>query len=127
MMFDSNVESPGIGVDIERIDRFQKPVDEKDERFLNRIFTPAELDYCLAHTSPYAHLAARYAGKEAVVKALNQAHITGVNYSDIEILNDSKGVPVVSIKKEVGRELIIKVSLSHSDDNAIAFAMVLHP
>lgn len=124
-MFDSNVESLGIGVDIERIDRFRKPVDEKDERFLNRIFTPAELDYCLGHASPYAHLAVRYAGKEAVVKALNQANITGVNYSDIEILNDGKGVPVVSIKKEIDRELIIKVSLSHSDDNAIAFAMVL--
>jgi holo-[acyl-carrier protein] synthase len=125
-MFDSNVESPGIGVDIERIDRFRKPVDEKDDRFLNRIFTVAELDYCLAHASPYAHLAVRYAGKEAVVKALNQANITGVNYSDIEILNDSNGIPVVSIKKEVGHELIIKVSLSHSDDNAIAFALVSH-
>jgi holo-[acyl-carrier protein] synthase len=124
-MFDSNVESPGIGVDIERIDRFRKPVDEKDNRFLNRIFTVAELDYCLAHASPYAHLAVRYAGKEAVVKALNQANITGVSYSDIEILNDSKGIPVVSIKKEGGRQMIIKVSLSHSDDNAIAFAMVI--
>jgi holo-[acyl-carrier protein] synthase len=126
-MFDSNVESLGIGVDIEHIDRFRKPVDEKDQRFLNRIFTPAELDYCLAHASPYAHLAARYAGKEAVVKALNQANMTGVNYSDIEILNDSKGIPVVSIKKKSSQGLIIKLSLSHSDDNAIAFALVYQP
>ena len=124
-MFNSNTESLGIGVDIERIERFRKPVDENDAPFLNRIFTRDELDYCLTHASPYAHLAARYAGKEAVVKALSQADITGVHYADIEILNDNKGVPNVRINKEIAGKLIIKLSLSHSDDNAIAFALVL--
>lgn len=124
-MFNPNAESLGIGVDIERIDRFRKPVDEKDNRFLNRIFTKTELDYCLAHASPYSHLAARYAGKEAVVKALNQLAIKGISYADIEILNDGHGVPLVTVNNETVSGLVIKLSLSHSDDNAIAFALIV--
>jgi holo-[acyl-carrier protein] synthase len=118
-------DSLGVGVDIERIDRFKKPVDEKDNRFLNRIFSRAEIDYCLAHASPYSHLAVRYAGKEAVVKALNQLAIIGIGYSDIEILNNDSGVPLVTINKKNCSDVVVKLSLSHSDENAVAFALVI--
>jgi holo-[acyl-carrier protein] synthase len=120
-----NPDSIGIGIDIERISRFQKPVDEKDEKFLNRIFTRAELDYCLAHARPYSHLAARYAGKEAVVKALTQVKVKGVYYSDIEIFTVDDGAPQVNITRAGYSNISIKLSLSHSDENAIAFALVI--
>jgi holo-[acyl-carrier protein] synthase len=124
-MFNPETDSLGIGVDIEEIDRFRRPVDEKDDRFLTRIFCKAELDYCLAHASPYSHLAVRYAGKEAIVKALNQLKIKGVGYSEIEIINDADGVPRVTIRKEGFKGLTVKLSLSHTEKNAIAFALVV--
>lgn len=120
-----NSENLGVGVDIEQIERFIKPVDEKDERFLGRIFTRAEIEYCFAHGKPYQHLAVRYAGKEAVVKALSQLKMEGAVYSDIEILNNDEGVPDVVIRKEGFGGLIIKLSLSHSEQSAIAFALVV--
>lgn len=124
-MFPVNLDSVGVGVDIERIDRFKKPADEKDEKFLKRIYSQSELDYCLAHDLPYPHLAARYAGKEAVIKALSQIKIKGVYYHDIEIFTGDDDVPQVNIIRPGYSNLKIKLSLSHSDDNAIAFALVI--
>ena len=57
----------GIGVDIEKTDRFKKKL--KDKRFLNKIFTQEELNYCFSNKYPEKHLAARFAGKEAMIKA----------------------------------------------------------
>ncbi len=119
------MNSIGVGVDIERIERFKKPARGKDSKFFHKIYTEPEIDYCFSHAQPYIHLAARYAGKEAIVKALYQIGIKGIFYSDIEIINDKDGVPVVTICKDGYSGLVTKLSMSHTDDNAIAFALVI--
>jgi len=114
----------GIGVDIEDIGRFQKPNVISNKRFLDKIFTKKELDYCFSKAKPEQHLAARYAGKEAVVKVLCSLGKTSIDYKDIEITNNKNKVPMVKIKNKGLDNLKIKISLAHCEDKAIAFAVV---
>ena len=93
--------------------------------FLKRNFTPTELDYCLSKEAPAPHLAARFAGKEAVIKALSSLNITKIWYSDIEILNNNYGVPYVKINTDKAEKLLIKISLSHSPDLVLAFCIII--
>jgi holo-[acyl-carrier protein] synthase len=112
----------GIGVDIESISRFKKA--DAASSFLNRIFTKAELDYCFSCAAPAQHLAARFAGKEAVVKALSGLNRSGAGYKDIEITNEDNGMPSARILKPGFDDLEIKLSLSHGRQEAIAFALI---
>lgn len=114
----------GIGTDIEETRRFAKLESIKDHLFLNKIFTALELKYCYSKLDPKKHLAARFAGKEAVIKALNNVGITDVHVGDVEILNDDQGVPHAKISSYSGL-LRIHISLSHTDDFALAFCIVM--
>lgn len=116
-----NFDKLGIGVDIEKISRFNKNL-EKDLKFLNTIYTQKELDYCFSKKNSSQHLAARYCGKEAVVKALYGLYIKDVYYKDIEITNNPDGAPEVKIDKYPN--LKIKISLSHNKDTAIAYVII---
>jgi holo-[acyl-carrier protein] synthase len=120
-MFMSNF---GIGVDIESIERFATMDRATNSRFLNKIFTEKEQDYCFGFKSPAEHLAVRYAGKEAVVKAMASIGKTELFYRDIEILNDEGEVPRVIIGKAGFQDIETHISLSHCEDKAIAFATV---
>jgi phosphopantetheine--protein transferase-like protein len=91
---------------------------------VNRIFTQREQKYCFSKKTAAPHLAARYCGKEAIVKALASIGGTKVRYIDIEIINKQDGIPVVRVDKEGFRDLQIHLSLSHCEDKAIAFAIV---
>jgi len=116
----------GIGVDIEKISRFY--CIQKNNSLLHKIFTKKELEYCLAKKNPAPHLAARYVGKEAVVKAVNNIKnkkASILDYKKIEIYNDASGVPEVNLKKSNLNNLIIKISLSHCRDKAIAFVIAI--
>ncbi|HUV55641.1 MAG TPA: holo-ACP synthase [Dehalococcoidales bacterium] len=117
-------DSFGIGVDIESIDRFAGLERTQDSSFLNKIFTLKELEYCYSKKIPAPHLAARFAGKEAIIKALCNMDRPKSNYRDIEIVNEKSGVPEVRIEKPGFHDLQIKLSLSHCNDKAIAFAVV---
>jgi holo-[acyl-carrier protein] synthase len=112
----------GIGADIETISRFRKA--DAGSSFLNKIFTGAEINYCFSCAEPARHLAARFAGKEAIIKALSGLNRSGAAYKDIEITNDSNGMPSVRILKPGFDDLEIKLSLSHDRQEAIAFAVV---
>jgi holo-[acyl-carrier protein] synthase len=115
----------GIGVDIEKIDRFAKLTRDLDVSFLNRMFTEKEQNYCFSYKTAGPHLAARYAGKEAVIKALTELNrAKDVFYKDIEILNNERKVPVASILKESCDDLKINISFSHTEDMAIAFCVI---
>jgi holo-[acyl-carrier protein] synthase len=114
----------GIGVDIESISRFKKADAGRGSSFLNKIFTTAELDYCFSCSVPARHLAARFAGKEAIVKALAGLNRAGLGYNDIEITNNKNGVPEARIRKMGFEDLQIKLSLSHGEQDAIALAIV---
>lgn len=117
---DSNL---GIGVDIEDISRFRGLTREKDKRFLSRIFTDKELDYCFSRANIEQHLAGRFTAKEAVIKTLNALSKEKLNYRDIEVLNDESGSPVISILKEGFGDIQVSLSLSHTKKTAIAFTI----
>lgn len=117
----------GIGCDIEEINRFY--LDKTtDEKFLNRIFTPAELDYCYSFQNPAPHLACRFCAKEAVVKALCSIGQKSPLYQCIEIGNYPDGVPFVTIlgssDNRRNKRFFINICLSHSETMAMAVAWV---
>lgn len=114
----------GIGTDIESVSRFSELV-EHDDPVIRRIFSPEEICHCLAYDSPDQRFAARFAGKEAVVKALSDLGVTGVGIPEIEIRNREDGAPFVRVKKIPTEYLSIRVSLSHTREWAIAFALVV--
>ncbi len=110
----------GIGCDIEKTDRFI----DKSKVFLDKIYTPQEQTYCLSKPNPHLHFAGRYCAKEAVVKALYSADITGVHYKDIEVFHNDKGVPQIRFHSNLPQNVACKVSISHSPDHAMAFAVI---
>jgi len=114
----------GIGVDIEDVDRFKGIL--RKPRFLKRVYTEKELRYCGSFASPEGHLAARFAAKEAVVKALGAAR-KEIGFSDIEILNEKEsGAPFVNMKKKGLKEKFsFFISLSHSKERAMAFSVIV--
>ena len=109
-----------IGIDCVEIERFQKVLDSPE--LLNRIFTKEEVEYCLGKANSKKHLAARYAGKEALIKAFSDQDIQ-VAISDIEIINDHRGVPQARV--EGIKDIAIKISLSHCKNLAIAQALLI--
>jgi holo-[acyl-carrier protein] synthase len=119
------MQNIGLGTDIVDICRFEKSGDAAFSAFLDKNFTQKELEYCRSKENPAPHLAARFAGKEAVIKALYSLGITNIFYPSIEILNDDRGVPYVRINTENAENLSIKLSLSHSSETALAFCIIL--
>jgi len=114
-----------IGVDIIEISRIENAVSRWGETFLRRLYTESELK--LYHDKP-SSLAARFAGKEAVIKALGP-QIKGISLKEIEILSDPDGQPSVKLYGEaqkransLGLDKLV-ISLSHSREHAIAFVV----
>jgi holo-[acyl-carrier protein] synthase len=117
------------GVDITEVDRIKKSIERIGEKFLSKIFHPQEITYCEAKKdSKFESYAARFAGKEAVVKLLQTGIGNGVSFKDIMIYNGEEGEPKVLLfegAKEKADALGIKavsISLSHCKDYAIAYA-----
>jgi holo-[acyl-carrier protein] synthase len=114
-----------IGVDMVEIDRFTHSVDRFGDRFLRRVFTEPELAYCQGRV---ASLAARWAAKEAVAKALGSG-IGAVGWQEIEVLNDSNRRPFIQLHGAaagLAAQLGLSgfaVSLSHTQAYAIAFVV----
>lgn len=106
-----------IGIDIEEIKRFQKLL--KDKNFIERIFSKNEIAYCLSKKkNSIQHFAVRFAGKEAVWKALDNSKIT---ITDISFKNSISGKPLVYIKNKIKRN--IEVSFSHNKTTVVAVAI----
>jgi holo-[acyl-carrier protein] synthase len=114
-----------VGTDIVSIHRFQEFAHDIYHPALEKIFTRDELDYCFSKDAVEPHLAARFAGKEATIKALYSRDIQDVWYTDIEILNKPNGVPVAKLKKDTYKNLKIEISLAHCEDKATAFVVIL--
>jgi holo-[acyl-carrier protein] synthase len=114
----------GIGIDIVRVQRIQDAVEKWGEKFLLRIYTGDEIAYCYKRKNPYNSLAARFAAKEAFIKAISSG--IPVSFSDIEISNSDIGQPLLRLKGRlddfVKTNLITKVylSLSHEQEYAVA-------
>jgi holo-[acyl-carrier protein] synthase len=118
----------GLGVDIVEVARIEKILKKWGERFLQRVFTQKEQDYCSRKAHPEQSLAARFAAKEAVLKAIGTGLSGGVNWTDVEVVNTESGKPEVRLGKnlleKVGNKKIL-LSLSHTREWAIAQAALV--
>jgi holo-[acyl-carrier protein] synthase len=114
-----------IGVDLVEIRRIHRLLERHGSRFLERVYTPQERDYCQGRV---ASLAARWAAKESVVKALG-CGFGEVSWADIEVLNDGRGAPRLSLHGGASAQADAlglrdwALSLSHSQDYAVAFVV----
>ena len=118
----------GIGIDIIEIDRIRESVDKYGEKFLQKIYTTNELDYCLKKQNKFQHLAARFAAKEAVFKAMESSWKKGMSWKDIEISNKPSGMPIVKLNGKLKTFLAsnksLKISMSHSDNYVTCIALI---
>ena len=119
-----------VGVDLVELDRIERAVARHGERFLARIYTPAEL---IRYRQRLPELAARFAAKEAVSKALgvglNHISAQGIAWQEVEVLPDPRGKPLVhlsgraqALAQEQGLHTWA-ISLSHGRDYAVAFVV----
>ncbi|MDR1511443.1 MAG: holo-ACP synthase [Endomicrobium sp.] len=108
-----------VGVDIEEVERFAERM--RDEKCLERIFSNEEISYSVTKKNSLQHLAARFAAKEAVWKALSSKNKKFV-ITDISIRNNKAGKPHVYIRNK--RYKKIDISLSHTTKYVVAFAIV---
>jgi holo-[acyl-carrier protein] synthase len=120
----------GIGIDQCEVRRMQGQMEAPAERFVASVFLPAEIAYCRAKRRPAEHFAARFAAKEAVVKALAAAGGTGAFWRDIEVVREPGDGPRIELTGRL-RDLAarlgarrIHVSLTHTKDLAAAVAIV---
>jgi len=116
----------GIGVDLEEVSRIRDAISRHGQRFLDRVFTEGEIAYVQDKANPYERYAARFAAKEAVMKALGCGWAQGVRWRDIEVINEENGRPTLrlsGVAEEIARQKNCRtphVSLSHTKNNAIA-------
>lgn len=119
----------GVGIDSVQVKRFARASKRFGRGFLGRLFTPRELDYCLAHADPYPSLAVRFAAKEAVLKALDARNLW--RWKDMEVRRGASGRPDVSLTGKAAafarrrRVRGFRVSLTHDTERATAFVVAL--
>ncbi len=121
----------GIGVDLAQITRMRGIVERWDERFLRRVFTESEIAYCRRRRDPIPHLAARFAAKEATLKALGTGLSMGVSWREMEVRRDPGQAPVMILHGRCrvlatakGGDRVL-LSLTHDGDYALAQAMLI--
>ena len=118
------------GVDIVSVERIARIATERPG-FADRVFTPAELDYCRSRRHVHEHMAGRFAAKEAVLKLLGTGLAESAAWTDVEIDRDDAGRPLVRLGGAVAERARsagisdIDVSLSHTSELAIAYAVAL--
>ena len=126
-------EIKGHGIDLVECGRIKELADRYGDRFLHRVFTPAELTYSGARKRRWEHLAGRFAVKEAVLKALGTGWRGEIAWTDIEVNNDPLGRPAVQLSgftQQLAQQkgiTEIQVSISHNPLYAIASALAIGP
>lgn len=109
----------GIGIDITEVARIRR-LYRKNPSFLTRFFTPGEIAYCLKGKNAAERIAARFAAKEAVIKALDRKDLP---LKAISVSKEETGRPVVALKGPGLRGLTVMLSLSHTENYACASAV----
>ena len=116
----------GVGVDLVHIPRIRRMMERWQERFLDRVFTPDEVAYARRRHDPAEHLAARFAAKEATLKALGTGLSMGVRWREMEVRRPLGGRPTLALSgrtQAVGAERGVRrlhVSLTHDGEYALA-------
>ena len=121
----------GLGTDIVEVFRMKDAIKKWGDNFLSKIFTPREIRYSNSRRFFHQHFAARFAAKEAVIKAFGEWRQFPIKWTDIEVLNDKEGKPTIEFhrdalklknKKKVGE---VALSIAHSKNYAIANVILL--
>lgn len=117
------------GTDIIEIERIKDSIEETNNKFLNRVYTKKEIEYCESKkVQRYQHYAARFAAKEAVFKAISVKleDKYSICWKDIEIINDSQGRPSITLQGNIQKNIEqIDISLSHCKEYATANVVVV--
>lgn len=121
----------GLGVDIVEVSRIKEAIERWEGAFLKRIFTENEITYSQTKKFAYQHLAARFAAKEAVLKAIGDSSIQRIEWHNLEVLNDEFGKPFIRLSgeakkiKEAKNISEIIISMSHTRKLAVANAILI--
>ena len=120
----------GIGIDLVEVARIRELTERHGRRFLERTFTPAEIEYADGRARRDEHLAARFAAKEAAVKALGTGVRFGIKLTDVEVVTGPMGQPALRLVGEAARRaselgvVATHVSISHVKESAVAVVVL---
>ncbi len=120
----------GTGVDIAEVPRIRESIERFGERFLHRVFTEGEIRYCEAKASRFESYAARFAAKEAGMKALGTGWNHGVRWRDIEVVRQKGQRPTIQfhgVAAEIAEKLgtrNIALSVTHTSEQALAHVIL---
>ncbi len=120
----------GTGIDLVEIKRFEDILKRYGEKFLSRIYTEGERNYCRERRNHHEHLAARFCAKEAVRKAFGN-HSSSLRWLEIEVKNDTRGKPLINLTGQARALAVsleireILVTISHSRRYAVAQAILI--
>lgn len=121
----------GIGIDVVQISRMREVIARWEERFLRRVFTEGEIAYCRARRDPVPHFAARFAAKEAGLKALGTGLRFGIHWRELEVVRERGQAPALVLRgrsREIGTARggdRMLLALTHDGDYALAQAMLV--
>jgi holo-[acyl-carrier protein] synthase len=116
----------GMGIDVAEVSRIREVIESQSERFLRRVYTLDEVAYCEQFRNKFERYAARFAAKEATMKALGTGWSRGVRWVDVEVVRQRGRRPTISLKGEarkIADALGVKniaLSITHTSDQAIA-------
>jgi holo-[acyl-carrier protein] synthase len=116
----------GLGLDIAEVDRIEAAIQRHGAPFLERLFTPDEASYCERSKNKFERYAARFAAKEAAMKALGTGWSHGVRWRDIEVTREATGKPTLrlaGVALQMAERMGVKnisVSITHSGNLALA-------
>lgn len=117
------------GTDIIEIERIKKSIERSGERFLNLIYTPAEIEYCEStRNAKFSHYAGRFAAKEAIFKAVSSllSDKFQITWKDAQVINDENGNPKIEFVNIEFKEIkSIDISISHCKEYAVATVTLL--
>ena len=119
----------GIGIDLVEVPRIRKLI-KKDNKFINKVFEENEVNYCEKRKHKAIHYAARFAAKEAFLKAMGKGWYRGMTWKDISVENDSMGKPELKLTGKAFENFKemeynnISLSISHTKEVAIALVMI---
>ncbi len=116
----------GTGLDLVEVERIERALAHYGRRFLERVFTPREITYCDSYKNRGERYAARFAAKEAGMKALGTGWRNGIRWRDLEVVNESSGRPTLELSGAAAHRAAglqvrsIALSLTHTATHAMA-------
>lgn len=116
----------GLGIDIAEIDRIETAIRRYGDHFLQRLFTPAEIEYCEGYRNRFERYAGRFAAKEAAMKALGTGWSRGIRWVDIEVTREPGGKPTLRLTGRAAQFASqlgvrhIALTITHAGNTALA-------